>query len=379
VVLLEPYFTGSHRAWAEGYAAHSGHGVRIDCLPGRFWKWRMHGAAITLAGRLQAGGAAADVLLATDMLDVAAFRGLLRPPLDRVPVVLFFHENQFAYPPTPARPEWSASRRRRAVRRDAHYGFVNITSALAADGVWWNSAWNRDSFLAGARRLLGSMPDCREGARLGSVAERSRIMGIGLDLAPLLAAPPAPRLEVPRIVWNHRWEHDKEPDTFLTVLEALEARGVDFELVLLGERVGRQASPLPDWVEHRVVHDGYVESRTDYGAWLRSSDVVVSTATQEFFGAAVWEAVACGCLPVLPDRLAYPELLPPAVGARVLYRDVAGLVERLVEHLVAPDEGLRRRLAAHARAFDWTAVAARYDAALVDLAAAHAGPAASGL
>jgi hypothetical protein len=47
--LLEPYTTGSHRAWADGYAHYSGHQVTVLSLPGRWWQWRMHGAAVVEA------------------------------------------------------------------------------------------------------------------------------------------------------------------------------------------------------------------------------------------------------------------------------------------------------------------------------------------
>ena len=47
ILILEPFFTGSHKDWAEGFKFHSKHEVQILSLPGRFWKWRMHGGAIT--------------------------------------------------------------------------------------------------------------------------------------------------------------------------------------------------------------------------------------------------------------------------------------------------------------------------------------------
>ncbi len=49
IYLLEPYLMGSHRSWAEGYARWSRHRVEVLGMPGYFWKWRMHGAAVTLA------------------------------------------------------------------------------------------------------------------------------------------------------------------------------------------------------------------------------------------------------------------------------------------------------------------------------------------
>ena len=56
ILLIEPYFTGSHRAWAEGYAAASQHDVRLVTHDGRFWKWRMQGSAVTLAEPVAAAG-----------------------------------------------------------------------------------------------------------------------------------------------------------------------------------------------------------------------------------------------------------------------------------------------------------------------------------
>jgi len=54
ILLLEPYCSGSHRAWAEGYVAHSRHDVTLLALPTRFWKWRMQGGAVTLAEQVRA-------------------------------------------------------------------------------------------------------------------------------------------------------------------------------------------------------------------------------------------------------------------------------------------------------------------------------------
>ena len=49
ITLIEPFFTGSHKAWAEGYKKNSQHNISIISLKGIYWKWRMHGGAITLA------------------------------------------------------------------------------------------------------------------------------------------------------------------------------------------------------------------------------------------------------------------------------------------------------------------------------------------
>ena len=49
ILLIEPFYTGSHKQWAEGYKNHSQHNIEIIHLKGIYWKWRMHGGAITLS------------------------------------------------------------------------------------------------------------------------------------------------------------------------------------------------------------------------------------------------------------------------------------------------------------------------------------------
>ncbi|MFH0916725.1 MAG: DUF3524 domain-containing protein, partial [bacterium] len=46
---LEPYFGGSHKYFLEGLERHSRHDLTLFTLPGRHWKWRMHGGALSLA------------------------------------------------------------------------------------------------------------------------------------------------------------------------------------------------------------------------------------------------------------------------------------------------------------------------------------------
>ncbi len=56
--------------------------------------------------------------------------------------------------------------------------------------------------------------------------------------------------------------------------------------------------PLGD----RVVHRGWMEA-AEYRELLCRADVVVASARQENFGISVVEAVAAGCVPVVPDAL----------------------------------------------------------------------------
>ena len=51
---LEPFYGGSHRQFLDGLAKHSLHDFTLLTLPGRHWKWRMHGGALELAAQAKA-------------------------------------------------------------------------------------------------------------------------------------------------------------------------------------------------------------------------------------------------------------------------------------------------------------------------------------
>lgn len=340
-------------------------------MPGRFWKWRMHGAALTMARRTREEFRSEDppdIVLASDMLDLASYLGLCRDLLGGRPSLLYMHENQLGYPQADPEADWSASRRRRSARRDAHYAFCNLSACLAADGVCWNSAYNRDSFLAALPGFLGGFPDARELEAVAVVAGKSQLLPLGLDLASLDAARPALRRPGPtRIVWNHRWEHDKNPEAFFDAVFELQAEGLEFELILLGESFVREPAAFSEArraLGSRILQYGHVPTRHEYAAWLWDGDIVVSTARHEFFGAAVCEAIRCGCRPVLPDALAYPEVIPPGSQPEILYpagQFVAALRQAILQVSEAPDLLARPELREALGHLDWSRMAQRYD------------------
>jgi hypothetical protein len=73
ITLMEPYLTGSHRAWAEGYRDSSQHKIQVLAMEGRFWKWRMHGGALELAAQSRGLSPIPNLLLVTDMVNLPRF------------------------------------------------------------------------------------------------------------------------------------------------------------------------------------------------------------------------------------------------------------------------------------------------------------------
>ncbi|MBN1642907.1 MAG: DUF3524 domain-containing protein [Anaerolineae bacterium] len=362
VLLLSPYYGGSHRAWADGYAAHSRHEVVLLTLPARFWKWRMQGAALTLAEQIEQLDRPVDLVLATDMVNLPALLGLTRRVLD-APVALYCHENQLTYPLPPGE------------KRDLTYGMVNWLSMVAADRVLFNSAYHLEDWFAALPHLVKHFPDYTHLHRIAEVRRKAAVLPVGCDLACLDRAtrPGEERTDPPLILWNQRWEYDKDPETFFRALDVLVRDGVAFRVALAGSNVRQMPHEFErarERLGERVVHYGRADRET-YRQLLRRADLVVSTAIHEFFGIAIVEAVYCGCFPVLPRRLSYPEVVPEAYHELCLYDGFDELVGRLRWALARPKAlvawlaGLRKAVGR----FDWQLLAPAYDALLEDVCA----------
>ena len=138
ILLVEPYYTGSHRQWAEGLQNFSKNEIRILSMKGQFWKWRMHGGAVTLAKEFQKIEWKPDFILASDMLDLSTFLSLTKQLSYDIPTAIYFHENQLSYP-------WSPQDRDIKKNRDSHYGFINYVSSLVSDCLLYTSPSPRDS------------------------------------------------------------------------------------------------------------------------------------------------------------------------------------------------------------------------------------------
>ena len=374
IALLEPFMTGSHAAWARGYAASSQHKVELFSLEGKHWKWRMHGGAPTLARRFLASGFLPDMILATDMLDLTTFLALTRRVTASIPCVAYFHENQLSYP-------WSPDDADPALQRDAHYCFINFTSALAADRVCFNSAYHQQDFLAQLPGFLRSFPDHTEVALVEEVAQKCATLPLGLDLAPLDKhsesvqgdCSGADKSEVPLILWNHRWEYDKNPEDFFRALFALQEQGVEFKLAVLGEAYRRQPSIFEQArqrLDRHIVHWGYVESCAEYITWLWRADILPVTSVHDFFGVSVVEALYCRCYPLLPQRLAYPEHVPQGLHPQCFYTDFDDLVRRLVRVCKSWPAEPVSEIRHHVADYAWEHMAPRYDELFARIAVA---------
>lgn len=345
ILLLSAYDAASHQRWRQDLEQHFPHFQWVQLsLPPRYFNWRVRGNSLTWAftQRERLTGAY-DLLIATSMVDLSALRGFV-PSLGKIPTLVYFHENQFSYPAnedqyTSVEPQ-----------------ILSLYTALCADKLIFNSCFNRTTFMAGAEKLLNRLPDHVPADLIQSLTARSEILPVPLS-ASIIKPKKASQLT---LIWNHRWEYDKGPERLLAMLETFFNNSTyhdksPFILHVVGQQFRQQPAAFAEikrlLEQHQALGEwGYCENVVEYQALLNNSHIVLSTALHDFQGLSVLEAVAAGCLPLVPARQAYPEwfgkelcytsdLEKPGIEAEAMANSLSALVQTFAQgHLPqAPD------------------------------------------
>ncbi|XP_077584210.1 tRNA-queuosine alpha-mannosyltransferase isoform X2 [Stigmatopora nigra] len=330
LLLLEPFYGGSHKQLLDLLAEHLDADAAVFTLPAKKWHWRARTSALYFS-RSVPPDPAYGVLFCSSVLNLCELAAL-RPDLARLKKVLYFHENQLAYPV------------RKEQHRDFQYGYNQILSCLVADEVVFNSAFNMESFLSSVGAFLHKIPERRPPGDVASlIRPKCRALYFPLRLAHVLG------------------EHDKNPELFFGTLLKLKEEGLDFRLSVLGEsfaQVPEAFSRCRPLLDAHVLHWGFAESREDFLGILRRADVAVSTACHEFFGVAMLEAAHCGCYPLCPKALVYPEIFP----AECLYATPRQLLKRLRQFCRRP--ALARAIRVDTSRFSWEVLKGEYQTLL---------------
>ncbi len=243
ILALEPWYGGSHRTFLDGLTGHSRHEIDTITMSARFWKWRMHGGAVTMARKaehLYKGKQKPDLIFASSMVNLPAFLALTRDDLGGVPVVMYMH-----------------------LKTAAH------------------------------------------------IRDKSSVLHLGLDLRGHDKYASAyeghawgPGMKPPIVLWNQRWEYDKDPEAFFRVMNRLDDSGHTFRLILAGEHFEEQPREFEKAFERyaeRILHYGYAEDFREYSRLLHRADLVVSTSQHEFFGISMlkpFTADVTRCCPI---------------------------------------------------------------------------------
>lgn len=190
--------------------------------------------------------------------------------------------------------------------------FPSSSSSLSADELIFNSNFNRTSFLDNINPVLNIQADLKLKSIREKIETKCHVLYYPVSFHRMPQQRPDCNASVLHLIWPHRWEHDKNPQLLTEVLLELNKRQVEFRVSILGESF----QTVPDCFENikaklgeKLVNFGYL-SKEEYYHTLVTGDLVISTAGHEFYGVSMLEATYCGCLPIAPNKLVYPEIYP---------------------------------------------------------------------
>jgi len=348
----------SHVTWAQGYASRE-HDVRIKVIPSDRWKFRFLADAATLVDQVAWDD---DFVMVDGMLDVTVLVALLKSRPHPPKILLYLHENQCTTP-------FVTNDRDVTNQTHWHYGMAHYRSLCVVDGCIFNSRTHCHQFAEALPRVLNQqaprnsvewhLSHCRE-----LLQRKCMVLPYGLDLQSLQQQKRV-HPEVPVILWNARLQEDKDPATFIDLLQQIR---IPFRLIVLGSDPSKNQvwyARLRDCFADQLLFVGWCTNRTDYAAWLQQATIVVSTARHETFGISVVESVYAGALPLLPRRLSYPELFGNV--DEILYKNIKDAVEKLswLLGLYTNDFSAFERLQQKAKAciggYDWSQMTQVYD------------------
>jgi len=318
ILLIEAFYGGSHKNFADNLISHSCHEFTLFTLPEKNWKWRVRCGALYFLEKVPQPEAY-DLIFLPGMINLADLKAHWG---DRCPpVILYLHETQLSYPLPPGKAE------------DYHPYFTEFSNCIHADSIIFNSHFHKNSYISALENLMDRIPEMAPRSFIDQIKKKSRVIYPGIDIPAVQSFDCTEKTQQePVILWNHRWDYDKDPEAFFRVLRKIDPEELPYRLVLLGEN----AQFIPRVFEYArerygdlILQYGWANSREDYLQWLYKADMVISTAQQENFGISIAEAAALGCFPLLPHRLVYPELVPEEYKEKILYRNEEELQQKI--------------------------------------------------
>ncbi|XP_075685363.1 tRNA-queuosine alpha-mannosyltransferase isoform X2 [Rhinoderma darwinii] len=404
VLLIEAFYGGSHKQLMDLVNGEM-EGCVLYSLPAKKWHWRARTAALHFMQAVPASDSY-RVLFTSSVLNLAELVAL-RPDLGKLRKVLYFHENQLVYPVRKNQdrdfqygynqilsclvadivvfnsafnmesfltsiskflkmiPDHRPKELEKVIRpkcRVIHFPirFPDVSRFLlkhktASQKISMECLGHHTEL--DVHDIAKVEPGPSE-QQVGEHMTQPRTDSINIMISPRESSPADDGQEISEsassnfstesqgplhIVWPHRWEHDKDPETFFKIMMKIKDMGLPFRLSVLGETftdVPEIFSEARISLGSAVLHWGFLPSKDEYFQVLCEADVVISTAKHEFFGVAMLEAVHCGCYPLCPKALVYPEIFP----AEYLYSTPEQLLKKLLNFCKRPDIVRRHRI-----------------------------------
>jgi len=120
-----------------------------------------------------------------------------------------------------------------------------------------------------------------------------------------------------QVIYSSRWDKEKDPGFFMDVIERCIQLKIDvnFLITTSSEKLRSNDSALLERLQNLINKYPYVVklrencSKEEYYTNLLESKIQMNTADQDFVSWTLLEATTCGCRPLYPNFLSFPEAL----------------------------------------------------------------------
>ena len=308
ILALEPFYNAPRRAMLELIQRYSRHRWTLLKLPPRKIERRLSVGANWFAEHLvQHFSGNIDLVFTSDAMNLTSLQRLV-PELVHKPSVVYFHENYL--------PDAMS-------RRQGPRDLVNLSSAIAAREIWFNSSFHHREFLRRAASMVARHPELASNDPMPALMAKSSVTPPPTDMtfsAGLRTSPPARQAD---LIFVETREADM--NLLNAGLEIL-AEHRQFHLKTVGPIDG-----LSDRWPRSPIREADVAAQTQA---MFTSSVLLSTRLNANHDHFLIRATQAGCRIVAPAKGIYLELSPETAKASSLYLpSAASLAHRLNEQL----------------------------------------------
>ncbi|XP_064442546.1 tRNA-queuosine alpha-mannosyltransferase isoform X6 [Mirounga angustirostris] len=356
LLIVEPFYGGSHKQLVDLLQEELEDCV-LYTLPAKKWHWRARTSALYFSQNIPISEQY-RILFASSVLNLTELAAL-RPDLGKLKKILYFHENQLIYPI------------KKCQERDFQYGYNQILSCLVADVVVFNSVFNMESFLTSIGKFMKLIPDHRPRDLESIIRPKCQVIYFPIRFP-----------DVSRFMPKHKPTH-------LQKILSLKGNGgtapslaLPFQQEQKGSENLLKNSNSESGPCNAAPQENLGSSLTQESDWRTcdSSDNSSSHHQEKIQNAAfnprdilggiddpqrplhiVWphrwlEAVYCGCYPLCPKDLVYPEIFP----AEYLYSTPEQLSKRLQIFCKRPDIVRKHLYKGEMTPFSWAALHGKF-------------------
>ncbi|KAM9250156.1 tRNA-queuosine alpha-mannosyltransferase isoform 4-T6 [Dugong dugon] len=362
VLIIEAFYGGSHKQLVDLLQEELEDCV-LYTLPAKKWHWRARTSALYFSQHVPISEHY-RILFVSSVLNLTELAAL-RPDLGKLKKILYFHENQLVYPV------------KKCQERDFQYGYNQILSCLVADVVVFNSVFNMESFLTSIGKFMKLIPDHRPRDLESIIRPKCQVIYFPIRFPDVKRYMPKHKITHLKKMLSLERSDDAAPSMALpsqqeqrgpeNVLKNFTGEsGLSGAVSGLGtaqqESLGSSLMQLADWNQSNSSDDSnsYQEEKKQ-NPTLNPCDTLGGVDDQQRPLHIVWphrwlEAVYCGCYPLCPKDLVYPEIFP----AEYLYSTPEQLSKRLQNFCKRPDIIRKHLYKGEMTPFSWAALHGKF-------------------